>query len=185
MKSLLKIFSWLLVITLFVTLIVRMVNIPSAFSSEFVLVVSIFYCLLFVMIGGPILTGLSYFLFKKRSFGFIFRLWASLILISLHIYFYSPPLKITIPNDFSGEINLIVDLEKRQNLNINENGIGYIKESILHTSRADKKPRVFFNNGTKVKSARIIGYDSIFFYGRNTIGNRTSLTFKILPNEKP
>ena len=185
MNSLPKIFSWLLLITLFITLIVRMINIPSAFGGEFVLAMSIFFSLLFVLIGGPILAGLTLFLFKKRSFGFVFRLWASFILIGLHIYFYSPPLKITIPDNFSGDINLIVDPENKQNLNINENGIGYIKESILYSSRVDKKPRIFFNNGTKVTTERIIGYDSIFFYGRNTIRDRTVLTFKILPDEKP
>lgn len=181
MKSIPKIFSWLLIIILFITLIVRMVNIPSAFGNEFVLVVSIFFCLLFVLIGGPILTGLTYFLFKKRSFGFVFRLWVSFILIGLHIYIYSPPLKITIPNDFSGEINLIVDPESKQNLNINENGIGYIKESILRKARGDKKPRVYFKSGKKISTDRIIGYDSIFFYGRSSIEGKQVLTFKILP----
>ena len=181
MKLLPKILSWLFVIILFITLIVRMVNIPSAFGSEFVLVLSIFFCLLFVLIGGPILTGLSYFLFKKRSFGFVFRLWASFILIGLHIYFYSPPLKIIIPNNFSGEINLIVDPNENQNLNINEDGIGYIKESILLKSRGDKKPYVYFKSGEKISAGRIIGYDSIFFYGRSSIEGIGALTFKVLP----
>lgn len=181
MKSLHKILSWFLLITLFVTLIVRMVNIPSAMDSEFVLWVSIFYCLLFVLIGGPILAGLTYSLFKTKSFGFVFLLWATFILIGLHIYFYSPPLKIIVPDNFSGEINLIVDPNEKQNLNINEDGIGYIKESILLKSRGDKKPCVYFKNGKKVSDDSVIGYDSIFFYGRKLIDGMHSLTFKIKP----
>lgn len=181
MKSIPKILSWLFLITLFITLIVRMGNIPSAFGSDFVIGVSIFFCLLVVLIGAPILTGLTFFLFKERSFGFIFRLWVSFILIGLHIYIYSPPLKITIPDNFSGQINLIVDKEHKQNLNINEDGIGYVKESILQKLRGNKKPHVYFNNGKKISADRIIGYDSIFFYGRSTFEDMRTLTFRVLP----
>lgn len=181
MKSIPKILSWLLVITLFVTLIVRMENIPSAYGGGVTWVLSIFFSLVFVLIGGPILTGLTYFLFKKRSFGFVFRLWASFILICLHIYFYSPPLKITIPDNFYGEINLIVVPNKEQNLNINKDGIGYVRESSLRNSIGDKKPRVYYKSGKKISAHRIMGFDSIFFYGRNSIKDMRALTFKVLP----
>src|SRR5699024_8976633 len=143
-----------------------------------------FFSLLFVLIGGPIVAGLILFLNKKRSFEFVFKVSVFFILIGMHIYFYSPPLKIIIPKNFSGQVNLIVDLDKKQNLNIDENGIGYIKKSILNKSRVDKKPRVFLNNGKRVPAEKIIGYDSIFFYGRNSSKGRTVLTFKILPDEE-
>mgnify|MGYP003667063436 CR=1 FL=1 len=180
MRLNIKIISWFAIAILLVTLIIKMTNLPAAFSFNSRLTLSIIFSLTTVIIGGIILAILTNLLLKKNSFWHFFRIWSLLILTGLHIYFYSPPLKIIIPNNYSGEINLLVFPNSKKDLNINQDGIGYINESILLKSRGDKKPIVYYRNGKKVSPDRIIGYDSIFFYGRTTINQKKALTFKVV-----
>lgn len=108
-----------------------MANLPSAYGFWFPFLLSFIFCAIGIGVGGIIIAGiLQLILKKKHKFWTLFNIASLVITIGLHIYFYFPPLKIIVPNNFAGEINLIVHPDNEKNLTIDSNGTGYITESI-------------------------------------------------------
>jgi hypothetical protein len=180
MKTKYKRILWLILTILFVTLIIKMAYLPSAYGFWFPFLWSFIFCAIVVGVAGIFITAvLRLILDMKFTFWTLFSIVSLAITIGLHIYFYFPPLKIIVPNNFAGEINLVVHPNNKKNLKIDTNGTGFITKSIYTNSRGDKKPNVYYQNGVKVLPERIIGYDSIFFYGRGNYNGKYTLKFKI------
>nr|WP_293304359.1 hypothetical protein [Allomuricauda sp.] len=179
MKTKYRRILWLISSILFVTLLIKMANLPSAYGFWFPFILSFIICGIGVSIVGAILAAFLQPILKKYTFWTLFAVVSSIITIGLHIYIYSPPLKIIVPDNFVGEINLVVHPKNEKNLKINSNGTGYITESIYLSSSGNKKPNVYFKNGERVSPKRIIGYDSLFFYDRRNFNGQNALNFKI------
>ncbi|PRX56658.1 hypothetical protein [Flagellimonas meridianipacifica] len=170
---------WLILVILFITLIVRMAYLPSAYGFWFPFILTFIICGVGVGAVGAILAGILDLVLKKYTFQKLFIILSSIIVVGLHIYVYAPPLKIIVPNDFTGEVNLVVHPDNEKNLRIDSNGIGYITKSIYIGSRGDKKPWVYLQNGERVYPKRIVGYDSLFFFGHGSFNGKAALKFKV------
>ncbi len=180
MKTKYKRILWLILTILFVTLIIKMANLPSAYGFWFPFLLSSIFCLVGIGIGGTILAAILKVVLKNElKFWTLFSIASLVITIGLHIYFHFPPIKIIVPNNFSGEVNLVVDPNNDKNLTIDSDGTGYITESIYLNSSGDKKPNVYFQNGEKISENRIVGYDSLFFFGRGNYNGKKTLKFNI------
>ncbi|PHQ28096.1 hypothetical protein [Leeuwenhoekiella nanhaiensis] len=171
---------WLILTILFVTLIIKMTNLPSAYGFWFPFILSSLFCLVAIGIGGIIMAGLlKAVLNYEIKFWNLFSITSLIITTGLHVYFHYPPLKIIVPNNFAGEVTLVVDPNNKKTLIIDSDGTGYITESIYSNSSGDKKPNVYFQNGEKISENRIVGYDSLFFYGRGNYNGKYTLKFEI------
>lgn len=156
-----------------------MAFIPSAYGYWFPFLMCLVIFGIGIAIAGGLLAATLNLILKKYTFQKLFVVVNSIIIIGLHIYIYLPPLEIIIPDNYNGEVSLIVHPENEENLTVNQDGIGYITQSIFNGTRGDKKPNVFFQNGEQVDPNRIIGYDSLFFYGNENLDGKNALKFKI------
>lgn len=143
---------------------------PSLF---YVIIISIF-----VAFYITILTYLSKFVFKK--YNLLTRLSSvTIIILSIAIYkLYSPTLKIIVPKDYSGEVNLTLSNLDHNELNIDENGIGYITKWTFEKTYT--KPNVYDTEGNNL-SHLLLSYDNNKFWGKSIGSGNTikSLNFEI------
>ncbi|MCC9044055.1 hypothetical protein LNQ81_15370 [Myroides sp. M-43] len=144
------------------------------FSSFFyVIIISIFitFCI-------TLFTYISKFIFKKQNF-LIRLLFVAIIILSITIYkLYSPTLKIIVPKNYSGEVNLTLSNLDHDELNIDENGIGYITKWTFEKTYT--KPKVYDTDGNNL-SYLLLSYDNNKFWGKSIGTGNTirSLNFEI------
>jgi hypothetical protein len=170
--------QWILII-LYVFLVIRMALLPSSYGFWFPFVLSF----LVIGIGIGVIAALIYLgisLFSKKvEFNDILLSVSLILVLACHLFVYFPPLKIIVPNNFSGEVNLVVHPENKKKLIIDSNGVGFIPKSIFLNSTGDKKPIVYYQNGKTIPAEKIIGFDSIFFYGEGRYNGKEALKFII------
>ena len=110
----------------------------------------------------------------------------SLSLLYFNIYFYSPTLKITVPNNYNGEINLVLANIDENRLNIDENGSGYINEKTFNKTYT--KPFVRYRSGNDL-SKQLKGCNNLIFWTNPEncciqLDAIKSLNFEISPKDK-
>lgn len=147
------------------------------FGIIFIIGISI-VCLLFAAIFRLI--------FKKYSTKSFFLIFFSLSLIAFNIYYYSPTLKIIVPNNYTGDINLVLANIDENILNVDENGIGYVNEWTF--KKTYKKPKVFDKNGNNL-SKQLKGFNNLIFWTNPEdcciqLNAIKSMNFEILPKDK-
>jgi hypothetical protein len=122
----LKITAGILSAILFITLILKLDNVPGGMilSGLFLGIIIIFgillACLLFASLLGLIL--------KKYSFFTLYLVCTVVTFSIFHYQLYSPTLKIIVPRDYQGDVNLVLSNVKDNILNIDSNGVGYINQ---------------------------------------------------------
>lgn len=124
--------------------------------------------------------------FKKYSAASYLLLFFSLSLIYFNIHFYSPTLRITVPHNYTGEINLVLANIDENRLNIDKNGIGYINERTF--DKTYRKPIVTDTDGNNL-SGQLKGFNNLVFWTNPEhcciqLNAIKSLNFEILPQDK-
>lgn len=170
-KTLLVISFFLLIIFIY-----QLTLIPGGFFFS-----SLFYSIIISILISlciTILTFIAKFLFKKQDF--LFRLsLITIIVLSITIYkLYSPTLKIIVPKNYSGEVNLVLSNLDYNELNIDKNGIGYITKWTFEKTYT--KPNVYDTDGNDLSSL-LLSYDNNKFWGKSIGSENTikSLSFEI------
>lgn len=143
-------------------------------------------CIIGIFVTCLVIAVISNAIYKRYTRWNYLLLFFSLSLIGFNIYFYSPTLKIIVPNNYSGEINLVLANIDENILNIDENGIGYVNEWTFN--KTYRRPIVFDRNGNDL-SKQLKGFNNLIFWTSpedcciqlNVI---KSLNFEILSKDK-
>ena len=104
--NVLKISSGLISFCLFASLILKLQHVPGGmilsglFFGGMILVFILIACLPFTLLLNKIL--------KKKSFLITYSILTSVAFLIFHYYLYSPTLKIIVPENYSGEIDLVL-----------------------------------------------------------------------------
>ena len=169
----------ILSISLLVTLIVRLVNVPSG------LILSGLYLgkitLVGIIVGCLIVAAVLKMIFKKTSILTILLITTSVFFVAFHYQLYSPTLTIKVPNGYKGEINLVLSNVKESVLTVDSNGIAYLKEWTFNKTYS--RPVVKQIDGQNLDNY-LIGFNPSTFFGKRKyccVGKREihSLSFKI------
>ena len=107
-------------------------------------------------------------------------------MIGFNFHFYSPTLKIVVPTNYTGEINLVVANINDNILNVDEDRIGYINEMTF--DKTYRKPIVIDRNGNDL-SKQLKGFNNLIFWTNPEhcciqLNAIKSLNFEILPQDK-
>src|SRR5690606_17666948 len=165
---------------LLVTLIFKIFQLPGgmilsgAFLGGMILGFVIILSLLLSLILKSIFKNIPFFslLFIVSSIGFLI----------LHYQFYSPTLKIIVPNGYKGDIHLVLSNVEENILKVDEYGIGYINEWTFNKTYA--RPKVIQENGKDLGNY-LIGFNPSNFWGKS-IGPENSIrsiSFEISSDE--
>lgn len=180
----LKITAGVLSAVLFITLILKLDNVPGGMilSGLFLGIIIIFgillVCLLFATLLGLIL--------KKYSFFTLYLVCTVVAFSIFHYHLYSPKLKIIVPRNYQGDVNLVLSNVKDNILNIDSNGVGYINQWTF--DKTYTTPEVVDSDGKNLNKF-CIGFNSSIFWGKGSmcciIGREiSSLDFKIAARKK-
>ena len=144
------------------------------FSSTFYAII----ITIFITICITVFTYLSKFIFKNSNY--IIRLTSvSIIILTITIYkLYSPTLKIIVPKNYSGEVNLVLSSLEHNELNIDKNGLGYITKWTFEKTYT--RPKVYDSEGNNLNHL-LLSYDNNKFWGKSIGTGNTikSLSFEI------
>ena len=175
MRNVKKILVTLSIVLLLIYLY-QLTHLPGGFFFS-----SLFYAIIisiFITFCIALFTSISKFIFKKQDF--VIRLSSvAIIILSITINeLYSPTLKIIVPKNYSGEVNLTLSNLDHNELNIDENGIGYITKWTFEKTYT--KPKVYDTDGNDL-SHLLLSYDNNKFWGQSVGTGNTirSLNFEI------
>lgn len=180
----LKIIFGILSIGLLTALLFKLNNIPGGlilsglFLGIMMIVAIIFGCL--------IISGLLKLVFKRISFLTLIFISTTFAFIAFHYQLYSPTLTIKVPNNYKGEVNLVLSNVKDNILITDKNGIGYITEWTFNKTYS--RPIVEQMDGKNL-DRNLVGYNPSTFFGKGKSccveGNQIeNLSFEIVPDDK-
>lgn len=134
-----------------------------------------------IIIGCLILSGLLILLFKKISFSTLFFITVSISFLVFHYQLYSPTLRITVPNNYKGEINLVLSNVNKNILEVDSHGIGYLTEWTFNKTYT--RPIVKQKDGKNLDK-NLVGFNPSTFFGESIGGGNSikSLSFQIVPD---
>jgi hypothetical protein len=140
-----------------------------------------------VLIACSIITPIARLIFKHNSFFTLFLIVSTIAFLGLHYYLYSPTLKIIVPKDYIGEVNLVLSNVDKNILRLDSNGIGYINKWTFDKTYT---PPVVVDDQGKSLNDQCVGFNPSTFWGK---GYHTSthhperihtLSFEIVPKDK-
>jgi hypothetical protein len=147
----------------------------------------VYYLILFLIaitITSFIFGGISKLLLEKISFKTIFYFLFTLLSILSILYIHRPSYKVIVPDNYIGDVNLILSNVKENKLELDANGIGYIN---LKTFNKTFIP-IILQNGIEINN-RAVGFSKSGFWGKaqfSTNDGKTiqSLRFQIVPDHR-
>ena len=167
---------------LLITLLFKLTKVPGGMilSGLFLGVIVI----VGIVLGCLILTGILKFFFKQSSFLTIFSITTSISFLAFHYQLYSPTLTIKVPNNYIGEVNLVLSNVKDNLLTVDSNGIAYLNKWTFEKTYA--KPIVIQEDGKNLDK-NLIGFDQsgFFGYGKSCCINGQQIenkNFEIVPD---
>jgi hypothetical protein len=180
----LKITFGILSIGLLTTLLFKLTTLPGGMVlpgfilGGFLLIGTLLICL--------IVTVILKLIYKKHSFLTILTITTTLSFLIIHYSWYSPTLRIKIPNGYNGGIYLVLSNVKENILTVDSNGIGYINKWTF--DKTYTKPIVEQIDG-KIIEKNLVGYNPSTFWAKSKLccidGQVIqSLDFKIVPDDK-
>jgi len=185
MSQKLKIAIGLFSLGLLTVLIYRLTDVPGGmFLSGLHLGVT---WIAIILIVGLLTTWLIRLISKKLSFWTIYFSLTAITFCFFHYQIYSPTLKLIVPENYVGEVNLIQSTVDENILTLDANGIGYLNEWTF--KHLYSKPIVVDENG-KDLTAQCVEFNPSTFFALSTttktenIGEIKSLTFDIVPEDK-
>ncbi|MFV0185618.1 hypothetical protein OBK25_12975 [Empedobacter falsenii] len=175
----LKIIFGILSVGLLVTLLFQLTNVPGGMILSGLFLGGML--IVGIIIGCLILSGLLKLVFKKISYLTLLFITTTISFLVFHYKIYSPTLTIIVPNDYKGEINLILSNVDNNILQIDSNGIGYLTEWTFEKTYT--KPIVKQVDGKNLEK-NLVGYNPSSFFGTTLGGGNSirSLSFEIVPD---
>ncbi len=116
-----------------------------------------------IILGCLIVSGILKLIFKKISYLTFFFATLSFSFLAFHYKLYSPTLEIIVPNDYRGEVYLVLSNIDHNILIIDQNGIGYLNEWTFNKTYT--RPVVKQMNGKNLDKYLIAYTPSGFFGG--------------------
>jgi hypothetical protein len=175
----LKILFGILSVVLLTSLLYKLTAVPGGIILSGLVLGGMFIA--GIVIICLILSGLLMFLFKKTSYLALVFITTSLGFLAFHYQIYSPTLTIIVPNDYKGEINLVLSNVNKNILLVDSNGIGYLNKWTFNKTYT--RPHVLQLNG-KDLDKNLVGFNPSSFFGKSVGGGIQSLSFEIVPDDK-
>ncbi len=185
MNRKLKIATGLISLGLLATLIYKLTDVPGGMILSGLFLGGMVIVL--ILFGGLILTWLIKLISKRLPFWTVYFTVTAIAFAVFHYQLYSPTLKIVVPENYTGEVNLIKSNVKENILTVDSNGIGYLNEWTFN--KLYSKPIVVDVNG-KDLTEQCVGFNPSTFFGLGTTasseknGEIKSLSFEIVPKDK-
>ena len=117
------------------------------------------------LIIALILTGLLKVILKSSSFSTLLAIMTSIAFTILHYIWYSPTLKIVIPNNYTGQVTLVVSNVDKNILTVDSNGIGYITRWTF--DKTYSAPIVIDKDGQEMNHL-CVGFNQLTFWANGT-----------------
>lgn len=181
----LKIATGIISLGLLATLIYKLIDVPGGMFLSGLFLGGMVIAM--IMVCGLILTWLIKLISKRIPFWTVYFTITAVAFTVFHYQLYSPSLKIVVPENYTGEINLVKSNVSENILTVDSNGIGYLNEWTFN--HLYLKPIVLDKNGKNL-TEQSVGFNPTTFFAlgttRTTEGNREikSLTFDIVPEDK-
>ena len=185
MKRNLKIATGIISLGLLATLIYKLTDVPGGMFLSGLFLGGMSIVIIFVV--GLLLTWLTRLIFKKISFWTIYFCLTAIAFALFHYQIYSPTIKIIVPENYLGKVNLVRSNINENILTLDTNGIGYLNEWTFN--HLYSKPIVLDKNGKNL-TEQCVGFNPTTFFALGTTttteGNKEikSLTFDIVPEDK-
>jgi hypothetical protein len=181
----LKITTGIISLGLLATLIYKLTDVPGGMFLSGLFLGGMVIAL--ILVGGLILTWLTKLISKRLPFWTVYFTITAIAFAVFHYQLYSPTLKIVVPENYTGEINLVKSNVSENILTVDSNGIGYLNEWTFN--KLYSKPIVVDENG-KDLSEQCVGFNSSTFFGLGTSTSSENnkgiklLSFEIVPKDK-
>ena len=180
----LKIIFGILSVGLLATLLFKLINVPGGMFLSGLLLGGI--VIAGIILGCLILSGILKLVFKQTSFLTLLFLTTSISFLVFHYQLYSPTLTIKVPNEYRGEINLVLSNVKENILTVDSNGIGYVNEWTFN--KVYSRPIVEEVDGKNLDN-NLVGFNPSTFWAKekssDTKGREIeSISFEIVPDNK-
>lgn len=179
-----RLITGLLALIILIILTTRLLRLPTLMlSSVYVTAILI----VGIVIGSIIVAGVVKVFFKKPFFFTIYFCTVSIACSFFIWYFYSPSLTIIVPNNFTGQVNLVLSNTDSNILTLDKNGIGYINKQTFAKTYA--KPIVLDTEGKNINT-QCIGFNPSVFWGKTNFSSSQSnieihsLSFEVVPTDK-
>jgi len=140
-----------------------------------------------IILGCLLVSGILRLIFKKTSFLTIFSITTAISFVAFHYQLYSPTLTIKVPNEYNGEINLILSNVTDNILTVDSNGFGYLNEWTF--KKTYTKPIVEQLDGKNLDK-NLVGFNPSTFWAKGEFTSSESkmkiqtLSFKINSDDK-
>jgi hypothetical protein len=169
----------LLAIGLLTTLLFKLNKVPGGMILSGLFLGVMLIC--GIILGCLILTGILKLFIKRTSFLTILFITITVSFLAFHYQLYSPTLIIKVPNEYRGEIHLVLSNVKENILSVDSNGIGYL--TVWTFNKTYSRPIVEQVDGKNL-DAYLIGFNPSTFFGKGKtccVEKRQiqSLSFKI------
>lgn len=185
MNRKLKIATGLISLGLLATLIYKLTDVPGGMILSGLFLGGMVIAM--IMVCGLILTWLIKLISKRLPFWTVYFTITAVAFTVFHYQLYSPSLKIVVPENYTGKINLVKSNVSENILTVDSNGIGYLNEWTF--KKLYSKPIVEDQNGTDL-TKHCVGFNPSTFFGHGTSSSSEnnmeikSLSFEIVPKEK-
>jgi len=180
----LKIFAGLISSLLLISLIVKLIYVPGGMILSGLFLGSI--VLVAILLGCLIVTTFLKFAFKNYSFLTLYSVITALSFLIFHYNLYSPTLRITVPEGFTGKVTLVLSNVDDNILKVDGNGIGYINQWTF--DRTYTEPIVVETTGKNINK-RCVGFNPSTFWGKGKAcclekKQIHTLSFEVVPFDK-
>src|SRR5690554_4197881 len=176
----LKIIFGLLSVGLLTTLLFKLTTVPGGMILSGLFLGGM--CIVGIIIVCLILSGLLKLIFKKTSYLTLMFITTSISFLAFHYQLYSPTLTIIVPNDYKGEINLVLSNVDDNILTVDSNGIGYLNKWTFNKTYS--RPIVLQLDGKNLDK-NLVGFNPSSFFSTSIGGGGNSiksLRFEIVPD---
>ena len=185
MNQKLSTITGLISLGLLITLIYKLTSVPGGmFLSGLCLggVIIVIY-----LLGGLFLTWAAKMILKKLPFWTLYFTLTAIAFAAFHYQLYSPTLRIIIPENYVGEVNMIKSNLSDNILKLDTNGIGYLTNWTFKHSYT--KPIIVDTKGRDLTEL-CVGFSESHFWGISTIpilGSKIKIktkSFKVISKDK-
>jgi hypothetical protein len=185
MSQKLKIAIGLISLGLLTTLIYKLTSVPGGMFLSGLFLGGMWIAL--ILVGGLLVAWLTKLVLKKLSFWAVYFILTTIAFGFFHYQIYSPTIKIIVPKNYIGEVNLIKSNVTDNLLTLDTKGIGYLNEWTF--KKLYSKPIVVDENG-KDLTEQCVGFNPSTFFASGTSSTSEnqkqikSLSFEIVPKDK-
>jgi hypothetical protein len=180
----LKILFGILSAFLLITLIITLTTVPGGLILSGLVLGGMF--IIGILIACLLITLLLKLFIKKYSFSTLYFILISISFLAYHYQVYSPTLKIVVPDNYTGEVSLVLSNVDNNILTVDSNGVAYVSKWTFNKTWSE--PEVFTTSGKKINK-QCVGFNPSTFWGLSEfccVDGKVirSLSFEIVPKDK-